>query len=256
MPADPTGSSALVGAEAAVAHYGMRQPLIVGAAQPSSLPHDVRGNAERHAAAVRSADARLVVFPELSLTGYELDAEAVSTADPRLNPIVDACRTAGSVALVGAPIEDDSGRLYIATLLVDGTEVRVAYRKIWLGAAEGGRFTAGPAPVVVELGGWRIGLAICKDTGVPDHASATAALGFDLYVAAVLESHEDADVQAARARRVATDHGAWVVVASFAGRAGGGYDRGAGCSGIWRPDGSVAAQVGPDVGELARAVIC
>ena len=50
----------------------MTEPLIVAVAQPPCAPHDVAGNARAHAAAVRDTRARVVVFPELSLTGYEL----------------------------------------------------------------------------------------------------------------------------------------------------------------------------------------
>jgi hypothetical protein len=36
----------------------------------------------------------VVVFPELSLTGYELDAPAITVEDPQLAPIVEACAEA------------------------------------------------------------------------------------------------------------------------------------------------------------------
>ncbi len=52
----------------------MRAPLIIAVAQPPCLPCDVAANAATHAATVREAGARVVVFPELSLTGYEFDA--------------------------------------------------------------------------------------------------------------------------------------------------------------------------------------
>jgi predicted amidohydrolase len=52
----------------------MREALAVAAAQPPCASYDVAGNAAHHAAAVRAAGARVVVFPELSLTGYELAA--------------------------------------------------------------------------------------------------------------------------------------------------------------------------------------
>jgi predicted amidohydrolase len=148
----------------------------------------------------------VTVFPELSLTGYELDAPAITIEDPRLAPIVEACAEAGSLALVGAPVHGEAGRSHIAMLAIDGTGATVAYRKMWLGTAESDRFTPGSKPAVLEVDGWRLGLAICKDTGIPQHASDTAALGIDVYVAGVLESAEDAAVPEKRARRVATDH--------------------------------------------------
>jgi hypothetical protein len=40
----------------------MREPLVVAVAQPRCLPYDVPANAVAHAAAVRAAGARVVVF--------------------------------------------------------------------------------------------------------------------------------------------------------------------------------------------------
>jgi predicted amidohydrolase len=231
----------------------MGEPLVIAVAQPTCVPLDVAANAATHAAAVRSAQARVVVFPELSLTGYELDAPAITVDDPRLMPIVQACAEAGSLALVGAPVQDDAGRTYIAMLAIDGTGATVAYRKMWLGGAEAGRFSPGETPAVLEVDGWHLGLAICKDTGVPQHASNTAAPGMDAYVAGVLEAEEDAAVLDERARRVAADHRVWVAIASFAGSTGGGYDRAAGGSGIWTSEGVAMARAGQGTGAIARA---
>jgi predicted amidohydrolase len=230
-------------------------PLTVAAAQPPCVSYDVAANAATHAATVRSAGARVVVFPEMSLTGYELDAPAIGAEDPRLAPIVDACAETGSLALMGAPVDGGNGTSHIAMLAIDGRVAGVAYRKMWLGGAEPGRFSPGSEPAVVEVDGWRLGLAICKDTGVPQHASDTAALGIDAYVAGVLESADDAAVLDERARRVAADHGVWVVLASFAGSTGGGFAEAAGRSAIWGVDGVVVARAGPEPGAVARATL-
>jgi len=89
--------------------------LTVAAAQPACLALDVVGNAKTHAQIVLATQARVVVFPELSLTGYELDAAPVQCDDDALTPIVDACAATASLALVGAPIEEH-GRRFIAML--------------------------------------------------------------------------------------------------------------------------------------------
>jgi len=233
----------------------MRAPLTVAVAQPLCVSYDVAVNAVTHAATVRSAGARVVVFPELSLTGYELDAPAVSAEDPRLAPLIAACAETGSLALVGAPVDGESGRSHIGMLAVEGGGATVAYRKLWLGPAEAVRFTPGNTPSVLDVDGWRLGLAICKDTGIPQHASDTAALGIDIYLAGVLESADEAAIQHERARRIATEHHVWVAVSSFAGSTGGGYAHAAGCSAIWSPDGVVVARAGPETGAIARATL-
>lgn len=196
-----------------------------------------------------------MVFPELSLTGYELDADVVSPGDEALAPIVDACEAAGSIALVGAPVSDEDGDEHIATLRVSGDGVDVAYRKMWLGGGESSRFTPGDEPVALEVDGWRLGLGICKDTGVVEHAAVTAALGIDVYVAGLVHLPGELGEQKARALRIARRSGAHVAFASFAGPTGGPYSRTAGRSGIWSPTGVVLAQTGAAPGEFARATL-
>jgi predicted amidohydrolase len=231
------------------------KPLVIAVAQPLCVAYEVAANALTHAAMIRLAGARVVVFPELSLTGYELDAPAIVVDDPRLLAIVEACAATESMALVGAPVDGEAGTVHVGMLAVDGTGVTVVYRKMWLGGAEPERFSPGTTPAVLEVDGWRLGLAICKDTGVPAHAAETVALGIDAYVAGILESAEDAAIPDERARRVTNDHHVWVAMASFAGSTGGGYDEAAGRSGIWAPDGTVVDQAGPGPGALARAAL-
>jgi predicted amidohydrolase len=166
-----------------------------------------------------------------------------------------ACAETGSLVLVGAPVHGKAGRSHIAMLAVSGSGATVAYHKMWLGMAESERFSPGSQPAVLDIGGWRLGLAICKDTGIPRHASDTAALGIDVYVAGVLESAGEAARQDERARRVASDHHVWVAVASFAGSAGGGYSQAAGRSAVWAPEGVLVTQAGPETGAIAHATL-
>jgi len=116
-----------------VHHRRVTTSLTVAVVQPPCIACDVAGNAQQHADAVRRAQARVVVFPELSLTGYELDAPAVAPDEAALAPIVGACAKSGAVALVGAPVQDRDGQVFIAVLQVDAAGVRVEYRKTWLG---------------------------------------------------------------------------------------------------------------------------
>jgi predicted amidohydrolase len=233
----------------------MRQPLTITVVQPRCVSLDVAGNALRHASAVRDADARVVVFPELSLTGYELAAPAVTVDDARLEPIVGACADTGAVALVGAPVAGPGDRAYIAMLAIDGTVARIVYRKMWLGGSEPDRFSPGEAPAVIELDGWRLGLAICKDTRIAQHAADTAELGMDVYVAGMVESADEAAAPDERARRVTADHNVEVAIASHAGPTGGGFDETAGGSGIWSSDGRRVAHAGAEIGAIARATL-
>ncbi|MFC3687966.1 carbon-nitrogen hydrolase family protein [Aquipuribacter hungaricus] len=233
----------------------MRAPLTVAAVQPACTALDLARNAQAHARAVRDAAARVVVFPELSLTGYELAADPVALDDAALAPLVAACAETGSSALVGAPVAHGHGGRAIAMLAVDGDGVRVAYRKTWLGGDEESVFTAGDGPTVLEVDGWRLGLGICKDTGAAQHTAATAALGVDAYVAGLVHRPEDLAEQEARAVVIARACRAAVVFASFAGPTGGGFTETAGSSAVWSPDGVAVARAGREVGGRARATL-
>ncbi len=241
----------------------MREPLMVAVVQPPCVPYDVAANARLHAEAIRTSGARVAVFPELSLTGYELDADPVDPGDERLQPIVAACADTGALALAGAPVNDNSkknsgggdgsGPVFIAVLAIDANGATVAYRKMWLGEEEARRFTPGPEPAKLTVGGWRLGLAVCRETGVAQHTADTAALGIDAYLAGTVMAPDEAGMQNERGRRISTGHHLWVALASFAGPTGGGYDRTAGQSGIWAPDGTQVSAAGPLPGAVIRA---
>jgi predicted amidohydrolase len=233
----------------------MRSPLTVAAAQPACTAKDVNANALAHAEAIRSAHARLVVFPELSLTGYELDADPVFADDEALRPLAEACGETGAIALAGAPVQDEAGAVHIATLRVRPDGVEVVYRKSFLGGDEATRFAPGNGPVALDVDGWRVGVGTCKDTGVDRHVAETAALGVDLYVAGLVHRSDELDVQEQRARRIARTCGSYVAFASFAGPTGGGYTGTAGVSSIWSPAGTPLARAGTAPGEIVRATL-
>jgi predicted amidohydrolase len=214
----------------------------------------VRVNALEHAAVIRRARARVVIFPELSLTGYELDAPAISPDDEALGPIRVACAETSSVALVGAPVPDGAG-LHIATMRLSGDGVAIAYLKSYLGGSETERFSAGTGPAALDIDGWRVGLGICKDTGVDQHIADTAALNVDLYAAGLVHRADELQMQEDRASKIARSCKAYVAFASFAGATGDGYAHTAGVSSIWTAEGTPLVRAGTEPGDVVTATL-
>lgn len=235
-------------------HTTALRPLQIAVAQPPCVTGDVAANLAAHALAVLAARARLVVFPELSLTGYDLEAAVVSVDPDTFAPLIDACRILGSMALVGAPVAVEGVRA-IAVLQVDAHGVRVAYRKQHLGADETRHFTAGPELSVLDVDGWRVGLGVCRDTGVAEHVQALAAAGIDLYAAGLVDHPADLAVQRERAGRIARACDAPVAFASFAGATGSGYQETAGRSAIYARDGSLLQETSELPSGIARALL-
>jgi NAD+ synthase (glutamine-hydrolysing) len=132
---------------------------------------DLAGNAQRIRAGLggaRDAEADLVLFPELALTGYPpedllLREHFLSDTATALREL--ASETRGIVAVVGFP-ELAQSVYNAAAVLADG-EIRAIYRKVHLpnyGVFDEQRyFRPGPGGAAVDVGEQRVGLTVCED---------------------------------------------------------------------------------------------
>ena len=100
------------------------KPLRIALAQIAPRLGDLGANLDRHRELIeeaRAADAGLVVFPELGLTGYLLQDLASEVAmrldDPRLGELATATR--GLSAVVSFVEESGDHRLFIAAALIE-----------------------------------------------------------------------------------------------------------------------------------------
>src|SRR3954451_5389843 len=82
----------------------------------------------------RAGGAELVVFPELGLTGYQLQDLAAEVAmrldDPRLAKLASATR--GLSAVVSFVEESADHRLFIAAALIEDGQISHVHRKLYL----------------------------------------------------------------------------------------------------------------------------
>jgi predicted amidohydrolase len=149
------------------------KPLRIALAQFAPRLGLLEENLARHRellADAKSGGADLVVFPELGLTGYQLQDLAAEVAmqadDPRLAAL--AAETAGMSAVVSFVEESSDHRLFISAALLEDGEVRFIHRKLFLptyGLFDERRFfAAGDRLRAVDSRlGVRIGLAVCED---------------------------------------------------------------------------------------------
>lgn len=119
----------------------------------------------------KSQGAELVVFPELSLTGYVLQdltptvARQPSPEDPTFRPLLKA---SDDIDIIVGFVEADSRhRFYIAAAYLSGGEVLHVHRKVYLptyGLFDEGRFFAwGDHVRAFDSPFGRIGILICED---------------------------------------------------------------------------------------------
>jgi predicted amidohydrolase len=147
--------------------------LRVGLAQIDSRLGDLEHNVERHLRWIgeaREKAVELLLFPELSLTGYRLLHLTPRVAiHPRSSPLIARLsEAAGPMSVVvGLVEEDDQGVLYNSALLLHRGEIAHIHHKCYLptyGIFQEGRFFGeGQRLGLASLDGTPLGLLICED---------------------------------------------------------------------------------------------
>jgi predicted amidohydrolase len=232
----------------------------LAAAQTIPIRGDVDANVERHLRLVHIAAAeraQVLVFPELSLTGYELDLAgdlAFSQRDPRLTPLVEAAAASSMTLIVGAPVRMGS-RLHIGAFVLSPDGTLEVYTKQHLGAfsasaspdgivppAEATVFAPGTHDPLVHFGGNVGAVAVCADVGHPSHPQAAAERGARTYFASMFVVPTDLERDTANLRTYAVRHSMAVVFANYGGPSGGLASGGG--STVWSERGEPLAQLG------------
>lgn len=136
---------------------------------------DIDANLETHLEQIKDAKARhadLLIFPELSLTGYALQDLAVECAikphrnDPVFKALLDAAGDELDL-MVGFVQEDRRHRFYIAVAYLSQGKIRHIHNKVYLptyGMFDEGRFFAwGDTVRAFDTRFGRVGMLICED---------------------------------------------------------------------------------------------
>ncbi|GAA4581652.1 carbon-nitrogen hydrolase family protein [Planotetraspora phitsanulokensis] len=232
----------------------------IAAAQFTCAPADMSANV-RHmtalAADARAQRAELVVFPELALTGYELEAVV---ADPGLwvtaeDPRLDTIRESGIVTVVNCAVATGGTRPAIETLVfgADG-ELVTTYRKQHLYEHEQSVFTAGQHDGRFELGGMRFALATCYDNHFSSLVARGAADGCHVHLAGSLYGTAGGvEERAAIYPGIARDLNMYVVLANHVGPAG--PWTGCGRSAVWAPGGALLGEADADTATVVVAEV-
>ncbi|MFK0310549.1 carbon-nitrogen hydrolase family protein [Pseudomonas sp. NPDC090233] len=163
------------------------------AVQLTSRKGDLQGNLARHVRCIEQAaalGAELVVFPELSLSGYE-PALARQLALPlnadRLEPLQALCDRLNICAAVGLPLLTADG-IQIGMPILRPGKAPLAYAKQRLHDDELAFFVAGEQPVVFTAGQLQVGPAICYESMFIEHAAQAHVLGAQLYLVSVAKT--------------------------------------------------------------------
>ncbi len=237
------------------------RPLRVAAAQAESVPGDVAANVATAVSLVTAAadqGARVVVLPELFLTGYDESVwthEAALSLDPStgpgsrelLSPLCEAAASRSAVVVVGAAVRRALDATTLSVLVVgpDGA-VSAPYDKQHLCGAERDFFAPGDHGATIVVDGWDLALGVCYDGCFPEHAMSATAGGASAYLVPAAyyagAEHRRDVYYAARA----LDNGIYVVFSGLTGTCGAGEFSGG--SAVYDPEGRPVQRLGTGTG--------
>lgn len=208
---------------------------------------DIERNKEIHIFHIKKAiehDARLVVFPELSLTGYEpgLASQLATNAyDNRLDYFQKISNENHVSIGIGLPTRN-GGDLNISMIIFQPDKERTTYSKQFLYPTEVSIFTAGNNPLVLKIDNEIIAPAICFELSNKEHNEFAARNLATVYMASVLNSVEGVDSDLEKLGLIAAKYRMVTFMVNYIGESGG-YQC-AGKSTVWNEKGEIIQQLG------------
>ncbi|SEI87745.1 Predicted amidohydrolase [Cyclobacterium xiamenense] len=205
---------------------------------PVSLVHH-----ERFIYTACKLNADLLVFPELSLMGYDPKQAkklAMERDDKRLDRFQELSNRQQLVIGIGVPEKTATG-VGISTFFYQPKAPRRCYSKQVLHPDESPYFEPGTKQVFLRAGGLRICPAICYESLLPSHAKQAFTQGADLYLASVAKKEAVVTTAANHYSWVARTYSMAVLMANSVGNCAG--FESAGASAVWTKTGKLAGQL-------------
>jgi predicted amidohydrolase len=221
----------------------------IALAQIQSVPGDVGANLRKHIAVIEraaSAQAAMIIFPELSLTGYEPTLAkdlALTQEDARLTIFQQLSDTHQMVIGVGVPTQQEAG-VCISLVLFQPSAGRLVYSKKYLHSDEEPYFVSGENFPYLNVNDRQVAFAICYEISIIEHAQSAMAAGAEIYLASVAKSASGVASAHQRLATIARENEIPVLMVNNIGPADDFV--GAGCSASWNKQGELVAQLGEE----------
>ena len=219
----------------------------IAIAQIEALKGDIERNLNKHVAFIDEAlkqNVDLIMFPELSLTGYEPELAknlATHSEDSRLDALQTRSDQQNIIICAGLPTKLDE-KLFISMVIFQPYKQRITYSKQYLYPTEVDVFTPGNTPCVIAAGSQEIvAPAICYELSNAAHAENAQRMDATVYMASVLDSVGGVDADSQRLSQIASTYKMITFMSNYVGCSGG-Y-KCAGKSSVWNSDGQLLAQL-------------
>lgn len=218
----------------------------IAIAQTEAIKGNIEKNIENHLTLIKQAahhKADMVVFPELSLTGYEPElAESLATHknDERLNVIQSLSDNNNIIIGVGLPTRNET-EILVSMIIFQPHKERIIYSKQYLYLPEKKFFAEGKNPLLLNFATEVISPAICYEATVDAHCEYAKQNNATIYIASVLSSINGIDEELKKLSDIAGKKNLITFMSNYVGQSGG-YEC-AGKSSVWNEKGELMGQL-------------
>lgn len=218
----------------------------IGVAQTKPEKGEVETNIRAHKKLIALAveqGTNVLVFPELSITGYEptLAKDLVTTPDdPRFDDFQLISNGSRITLGIGAPVQGDTG-IMIGMIIFQPNKPRLLYTKQHLHSDELPYFVSGQEQVFLGDDKEKIAFAICYEVSVPEHSANAHEQGATIYLSSVVKTPAGVGKAIPVLSDTASKYGMAVLMANCVG-----FCDNAVCGGmssVWNKDGKLLAQL-------------
>jgi len=216
-------------------------------AQIKPFAGDVQKNIDTHKRMIHTAisnNADMIVFPELSLTGYELALApelATDQNDKRLDVFQELADLHKLVIAVGMPTKTGID-LFISMIIFQPGKERITYSKQNLYPGEDVVFKPGAGHVFLKFDDRHIVTpAICYDLSDAQHSKTAHENSANIYIASVVNSVNGVIGDSENLSNIAETYQMTVLMSNFIGQSGA-YAC-AGNSSVWNKEGKIVGQL-------------
>ncbi|MFT5820464.1 MAG: putative amidohydrolase [Crocinitomix sp.] len=215
-------------------------------AQSHAVSGNIQANINKHVELIHFAvqkGANLLVFPELSLMGYEPNLAnelALTLDDPRLDNFQKLSNTFEITICVGAPLRFNK-EVQIAMFIFQPNIARTSYSKQLLHADELPYFVSGTKDILIQIDTIKIVPAICYEALQTEHVSKAIQLNADLYLVSVAKDQPGMEKLDEWFSQVTIEKKIGVLVANSIGQCEGFTS--SGTSAIWQSQNNVSLKL-------------
>ncbi|WP_343695078.1 carbon-nitrogen hydrolase family protein [Flavobacterium sp.] len=221
--------------------------MILASAQTKPTRGDIESNLSDHYRLVELAvqnNAQLIVFPEMSITGYERQEAnklIFKKEDSRLDHLKKLSAENNIVIIAGAPIEIES-RLFIGEFIISPDNSASIYTKQFLHEGEDEFFESSfDNNPIISIENQKISFAICADIDNPLHPENARKNETDIYITSIFFSPNGIPNAYRDLQSYAEKHKMNVLMSNFSGESWGSPS--AGQSAFWNNKGELIGQM-------------